>query len=752
MQRRPRRPRELRLAARRASGCSKPAALITSDQIDSADPASASPRPLESRASERVASRLRCRVRAQERAAELERDARAPQRRSISLTPRAGARPRRPVRAAARRARARGAPRRTPPRVGGSASARAASATATSGAPRRSARRAASPSVVDDERGRPPAERARGAPRPAPARRPRRRAAARPARWAPAARRRHLVVDRLPHDRMRELERALEAQQVGAGERASRRGSRAPARGRRARRPRAARRRRRAPRRHARAAVPRTGAARAAARRRARPAPGPISRDAPGVLGASAHALGVQGVEQRRAAKSGLPPVATWQAAQNASSGSTRSARLRPAPTDADAERGRADRRRPPGRRAISVHASSRRGSARAGASRPRRAAAAPRAAARGSASQRSDGASAQCRSSIDEQQPAARRRGSRRASRGRAASRTRRRRRRRRPVELRVVEERAPRAPPRPPAARRARRLDAREQRLEELADDAVGELLLELAAARDEHRRSRPRPRARAPRRAAASCRSRRGPRSRSARPAPDWAASTHGLERGELGLALEQGRREPALGARRGARAPCCRGAESGGNSSGRPSTTSWKSRSGRSKPGSSVSPRSRSSDVARQLVLDERGRRAREQHLAAVAGVADPCRLVHREPTYPSLRRSPRPCGCPSARARRSPSGQSCPASARCAATAAATAAPALRKTTKNESPWRRSRSRPPRRTRPRRRLCGRKQLAVTLAPELLEQARRALDVGEQERDRARGQGGGCLTYR
>ena len=188
-------------------------------------------------------------------------------------------------------------------------------------------------------------------------------------------------------------------------------------------------------------------------------------------------------------------------------------------------------------------------------------------------------------------------------------------------------------------------------------------------------------------------------------------------------------------------------------SGGNSSGRRGTTSWKRRSGRSKSGSwsrrgRAAPGRSADRVGRARPSCSRsapGRRA--PHRRCVPPGAPRSRRSRR------CRRSPRPVWRPIRTRTPISSGQSYSASARWAAPDAAIAAPALRKTTKNESPLV-SISIPPAvgERGPQETVVGREHLAVTIAPKTPEQARRALDVGEQEGHRARGQGGGCLTYR
>ena len=79
-----------------------------------------------------------------------------------------------------------------------------------------------------------------------------------------------------------------------------------------------------------------------------------------------------------------------------------------------------------------------------------------------------------------------------------------------------------------------------------------------------------------------------------------------------------------------------------------------------------------------------------------------------------------------------------SGHSCVARARWAATAAATAAPALRNTKKNASPWRSiSDSAVLAEGVAEQDVVLREDRGVTLAPELLQEPRRPLDVREEK---------------
>ena len=127
-------------------------------------------------------------------------------------------------------------------------------------------------------------------------------------------------------------------------------------------------------------------------------------------------------------------------------------------------------------------------------------------------------------------------------------------------------------------------------------------------------------------------------------------------------------------------------------SGGKSDGRPSTTSWASRSGARRSLSRCSPRSRRPMPVRQAVGDEGPRRVGEQDLAAVGDGGDPGRPVDVESDERSRRPSrPRPMCRPIRTRTTASSGQGSSARARWAATAAATADRALRNTTKNESP-------------------------------------------------------------
>ena len=138
---------------------------------------------------------------------------------------------------------------------------------------------------------------------------------------------------------------------------------------------------------------------------------------------------------------------------------------------------------------------------------------------------------------------------------------------------------------------------------------------------------------------------------------------------------------------------------RATRAAGSRSAAPSTTSCHSRSGRSRSLSRCSPRSRSSTPSGSASADQRARRVREEHLAAVPDAGDAAGAVHVEADVALARRSwPRRCACPSGRGPGRRPATARAASARCAAAAAATApAPSGR---------RRRRSRP--RSRPRRR--------------------------------------------
>ena len=126
-----------------------------------------------------------------------------------------------------------------------------------------------------------------------------------------------------------------------------------------------------------------------------------------------------------------------------------------------------------------------------------------------------------------------------------------------------------------------------------------------------------------------------------------------------------------------------------------------------------------------------------RRRRHEHLAAVAGRARSARRGARP-----RRRSPRPvrCGVPVCRPMRTTIGPR--ASSVCASSAAVTAPAAVGNAKKNASPCV-STSMPPWRVKaPRRtRRCCCERVRVRLRSELVQQPRRALDVREQERDRA-----------
>ena len=167
--------------------------------------------------------------------------------------------------------------------------------------------------------------------------------------------------------------------------------------------------------------------------------------------------------------------------------------------------------------------------------------------------SQRSEGASPQCRSSTAaasgrraggvgrEPVEAVQHRERRLAGRGRLG-------------EPRLAEERRREAGRAGEQLRALLRGRGREQRLEELADDPEGELALELAAARPRARESRARPPSRAPRRAVASCRSRRCPRSTARLPLPSRAAFDEAAQHRQVACraraaSREAGRRTPA-----------------------------------------------------------------------------------------------------------------------------------------------------------------------------------------------------------
>ena len=391
--------------------------------------------------------------------------------------------------------------------------------------------------------------------------------------------------------------------------------------------------------------------------------------------------------------KSGLPPVAEWHAAANSGSGSRAVLRYDHRAHGRLAERGRPDHEH--GRvgdqlgQQLGLDGLLRRPQARA-----RRAAAAPRAGGRGRRASAGVGASAQCRSSItiavgppggevggEPVEPV-------------HDARTRRRPRSRRSAPRR--RRAAPRGRPCPRARLVALLGRQRCQAgLEELAHHAVGELLLEVGAARDAAPRSRHPPRGCAPRRRAASCPSRRGPRSRPrARrpwlPRPRRPAARPLRPRARAAACSRPGRRCGAAGSAAGpSRARASRAA---GTRRARPWISSWKSRSGRSKSGQHRRPEVEQAELAGQVVPDEIRGRAREQHLPTVTRVADARRLVDGEADV-AVRADARLAGVQPhadaylhvvrpARARRARAD---------AAAAASIAVPALRKTTKNESP-------------------------------------------------------------
>ena len=248
-------------------------------------------------------------------------------------------------------------------------------------------------------------------------------------------------------------------------------------------------------------------------------------------------------------------------------------------------------------------------------------------------------------------------------------------------------------------------RRLDRGEIGLEQLAHDPVGELLLEVGAPRGKHFEAGCRSEPGAPPRRAASCRPQAAPRPRS--------SGRHPQRRSHDGLDS----REPPPRARAGA---SCRPGPRGAAAALAPS-------SGRG---------SRAKEVTRQPVDVELVERLRPVEVAKRVGPRSRRRtsggsslqtrlaVVLDRRTWPRApRRRCAPPGEPRARCSRRcprlaspvcsahartrtfvPSGHSWDASARCPAATALTAAPALRKTTKKESPSSRPRSRPGRRRR------------------------------------------------
>ena len=173
-------------------------------------------------------------------------------------------------------------------------------------------------------------------------------------------------------------------------------------------------------------------------------------------------------------------------------------------------------------------------------------------------------------------------------------------------------------------------------------------------------------------------------------------------------------------------------------SAGKSARRSPTTSWKRCSGRSRSLSRCSPRSLSATSPRQLVGDQLARGARDQHLPAVSGRADPRRTVHVQPDViilsdvrlagvdahphahvdalgPTLRRPASAARSPPRRSRRSPA----------------------RRRRRTRRPRCGPRDRRARRTPRAAGADARQHLAVTAA-QPRQQPRRTLDVAEQKR--------------
>jgi hypothetical protein len=291
------------------------------------------------------------------------------------------------------------------------------------------------------------------------------------------------------------------------------------------------------------------------------------------------------------------------------------------------------------------------------------------------------------------------------------------------------------------------------REIRLEELAHDAEGELLLEVGAAGDEHleaglRRER----------------ARLGDQSRL--PHPGTALDRHdparargrrgddGVQRRELGLALEQrgGRDRHLRSAARNARLLLLLARRERRELPGQARDLELV------EPLGPLDVRQRGlAEVAQPQVGPElaahQGRRgAREQHLAAVPRVADPRRLVHRQADV-AVRADARLAGVqahPDAnvdvvgplllgertlrRRRRLHAGTGAAEDDEERVALGLDLHPA----TVGEG-------------RAQEAVVGRQDLPVPVAPQLREQPSRAFDIGKQEGNRARGQGCGRLAY-
>ena len=152
--------------------------------------------------------------------------------------------------------------------------------------------------------------------------------------------------------------------------------------------------------------------------------------------------------------------------------------------------------------------------------------------------------------------------------------------------------------------------------------------------------------------------------------------------------------------------------------------------------------------RAADVAqlhavRQLVRDEPRRQRREQHLAALAGGADPRAVMHREADV-ALVAEDRVAGVQAhahahAARRAATDGREC---ARCAAAAAATASPPLRKTIEAAVALGADEEAVERLDRVAQQpAMGAERLLVALAADVLEAGGSTLDVREEERQRA-----------
>ena len=292
-------------------------------------------------------------------------------------------------------------------------------------------------------------------------------------------------------------------------------------------------------------------------------------------------------------------------------------------------------------------------------------------------------------------------------------------------------------------------------EQRLEQLAHDAVGELLLEVGAARDQHLEA-------GLRREAARLRDRRvlpipaRPSIATTRPAPEVRGVHHAPAARQLrprvraAACSRPGRPCGAAGSAAGpSRARASRAAGSCGPGPG--PRAGRAARAGRS-PAAPSRPRSSSPSRSGRSCRTRFAVVRREQHLPAVTRVADAGGLVDGEADVAvACRRSPRRCAAPCARGPRPPSGHSCSASARWAAAEASDRR--ARAAEDDEERVALGVDLDPaglREGRAQKPVVRGEHVAVAVAAEVLEQAGRALDVREQEGHGPRGQGSGSLA--